>query len=100
MTMKRLVSLILMAIIIITAFCFTGCDATVELRDDPVEVPQYWGMQRIDWTGSFEIYREPVTDILYILYDFSNEAGLSVMYDTDGKPLTYERFLELQNSTN
>ena len=98
MTMKRLVSLILMAIIIITAFCFTGCDATVELREEPIEAPKHWMMERIEWTGSFEIYREPVTDVLYILYDYSNEAGLSVMYDTDGKPLTYARFQELQKN--
>ena len=83
---KRIVAILLIAMLIVTVMCFTGCDETVSSETN--KAPFKWKMELVDEYWGFYVYREPVTDIMYILYNYSNEGGLTVMYDTDGTPLT------------
>lgn len=51
-----------------------------------------------DFGNAFGIYREPVTDVLYLHRWFSEKSGLTVMLDPEtGKPLTWRRYQQLEN---
>jgi hypothetical protein len=41
---------------------------------------------------SFDIYEETRTGVLYAVYRFSSSVSITVMLDTDGSPLTREKW--------
>ena len=45
--------------------------------------------------AGFQIYRDTVTDILYVWCDGFYKGGLTVMLGADGLPMTYEKYVEL-----
>ena len=92
---KRIVAILLIAMLIVTVMCFTGCDETMSSETN--KAPFKWKMELVDEDWGFYVYREPVTDIMYILYNYSNEGGLTVMYDTDGTPLTYDEYIAMRD---
>lgn len=65
-----------------------------------------FGMERIGFSITslsanygylgFCLYRNTVTDVLYIQYDGREKGGLTEMHDPEtGFPLTYKRYLEM-----
>ena len=48
-----------------------------------------------DAGAGFHIYRDTVTDVLYVWHVGSYKGGLTVMLGTDGLPMTYEKYIEL-----
>lgn len=50
-----------------------------------------------DFGNCFGIYREEVTDVLYLRNWYSDKSGLTVMLEPEtGKPLTWKRYQELE----
>lgn len=66
---------------------------------------EYIGFSKVDFyyynrTG-FYLYRNTITDILYILYDSKEKCQLTEMHDPEtGLPLTYKRYLEMVEKQN
>ena len=47
--------------------------------------------------GRFRIYKENITDVMYVTYDVLYKGGLTVMLDTDGTPLLYSEWKDKTN---
>ena len=58
-----------------------------------------FSMERVGYDSNFELYRDPVTDVLYLRLSGYNETGLITMQDPEtGLPLTYSHYVELYNN--
>ena len=54
---------------------------------------------KTEFLGPFKVYREIVTDCLYIQSDTTNYGGLTAMMNPKtGRPLTYEEWKIFQSS--
>lgn len=109
--MKRRLFLIISLVIML--FTFTGCsqfqmevekigsilltdeDSKEKNNDFPFEMETLY---EDTFGGGFCLYRNTVTDVLYLFQWSNSRGGLTEMSDpVTGLPLTYERYLELYN---
>ena len=105
---KKIFAFVCAAIMIAVMLTMVGCDASeifIETNtgdSNEAEAPKVqtkWDMENIEDGWFFTIYREPVTDVMYIMYNGSSEVGLTYMPDPEtGGPLTYARWLELREA--
>lgn len=51
----------------------------------------------IDTYNNVTILRDKYTNVLYIKYHSGYKGGLTVMLNTDGTPMLYNEWLEIQN---
>ena len=65
----------------------------VEVYDCPVDDCSIFGSH--DYARYF---RDPVTDVMYVLIDGHKESALSVMLAADGSPLLYSEWLVFTDS--
>lgn len=88
--MKRLLSLFFAVLICLT---LTACIGTLAEATDNTDK---YAMELVErFTNGFYIFREPVTDVLYMRYSLDNAGGITVMLDPEtGLPLTYTKYLE------
>lgn len=91
--MKRIIAIMLSVIMV--CFIFVGCSETSSEKpeDKPFRFVEINEEVQYDSSG-FEIYRSYIyadkeTGVMYLLISGGNRAGVTVLLDTDGKPLIY-----------
>lgn len=52
-------------------------------------------MEYIGHQNSYSYYFDTVSDVMYIYYRAGYSGGITVLLDTDGKPLTHTKYVEL-----
>lgn len=101
--MKRLFCLLLLVVVMLTLF--TGCTTGEKISSISEEIKAeatknslsetfvlVYGNKHVD---TYFYYRDTVTDVMYVVKDGTQEAGLTVMLDPNtGLPLTYTNWLE------
>lgn len=89
------------AIILIFVFILTGCSTstntsintnTVKISKDYNENATDYTFTRISSGSRMTIYKEDITDVMYVAYHAGFKGGLTVMLDTDGTPLLYSEW--------
>ena len=46
----------------------------------------------VAYDDNMYVYKENITDVMYIVYNSANRGGLTVMLNTDGTPLLYSEW--------
>jgi len=87
--MKRCIATMLVCIIAV--FILTGCNTVSKSREFDENATDYT-FTRISSGSRMSIYKEDVTDVMYVCYHAANKGGLTVMLDTDGTPLLYSEW--------
>lgn len=87
-----------MLICVLTMFILTGCN-NVASNTNSVNRSKDYDENATDYTftlissGSrMSIYKEDVTDVMYVTYHAGYKGGLTVMLDADGAPLLYSEW--------
>ena len=100
--MKRYFSLFLIVVL-----CFSGCSLPDHSTPSSTDVAStstdtdfvFYDLEKVcinDPMTSFSVFRDVVTDVLYLWRGAGYKGGLTVMLDPQsGLPLTYTRYLEL-----
>lgn len=83
-----------MAIILICVFAmftFMGCNTVCKSENYNGSTTDNT-FTLISSGSRMSIYRENVTDVMYVVYHAGYKGGLTVMLDTDGTPLLYSEW--------
>ena len=106
------------AILVLLMLALAGCSILKEEASaaDTSETPaisveeqaeelQLFNIEYIAHSGDFCLYRDKLTDVLFLCYDlrmgYSGAGGLTYMPDPEtGLPLTYAKYLELKTNEN
>ena len=113
---KRLIPLTLILTIILTT-CLTGCDVAADINQINEDVKEIANNSNVSETTpestlpeflpfTFEeiltfnqdisIYRDVITDVIYVRYRGFREGDLTVMLEPEtGKPLTLTKYMEI-----
>lgn len=88
--MKKFLAAVLAVLIcLILAACFAVPAEANNTAEYTMELITRFADRDID------ILREPVTDVLYLVYDEMNSGGITAMLDPEtGLPMTYTKYLE------
>ena len=92
--MKKIITIFLAIILCLTLVACIGTPA------EATDSANAYQMDKIAYFSDSEltIYREPVTDVLYMVYDKFNFGGVAVMLDPEtGLPMTYTNYLAQYN---
>lgn len=98
--------IMLVLLISVMAFGVVGCETTT-LNEEKVLANEScdvsFGMEELYDSGivgsGFVIYRDTVTDVMYLWKWSNSRGGLTEMSDPEtGLPLTYTRYCEIYNS--
>lgn len=84
------------AIVLTCAFLMsilTGCNNVSKSKDFDEDATDFT-FTRISSGSRMSIYKEDVTDVMYVTYHAGYKGGLTVMLDTDGTPLLYSEWRE------
>lgn len=87
--MKRFIAVML--ICVITVSILTGCNNVSRSKDFDENATDYT-FTRISSGSRMSIYKEDITDVMYVCYHAGYKGGLTVMLDTDGTPLLYSEW--------
>lgn len=73
--------------------------------EEQAEELQLFNIEHIACSSDFCLYRDTLTDVLFLCYDlrlgYSGAGGLTYMPDPEtGLPLTYAKYLELKTNEN
>lgn len=71
----------------------TGCNNVSKSKDFDEDATDFT-FTRISSGSRMSIYKEDVTDVMYVTYHAGYKGGLTVMLDTDGTPLLYSEWKE------
>lgn len=71
----------------------TGCNNVSKSKDFDEDATDFT-FTRISFGSRMSIYKEDVTDVMYVTYHAGYKGGLTVMLDTDGTPLLYSEWKE------
>lgn len=88
---------VLLIILVFLALLLGGC--ALSSIDSEASVDNELIMIYVcDAGNQFSIYKEKYTDIMYLQNNHQgyHQGGTTVMLDTDGKPLTYTKWLTLK----
>ena len=106
------------AILVLLMLALAGCSILKEEANaaDTSETPvisveeqaeelQLFNIEHIACSDDFCLYRDTLTDVLFLCYDlrlgYSGAGGLTYMPDPEtGLPLTYAKYLELKTNEN
>ena len=69
----------------------TGCNNVSKSKDFDEDATDFT-FTRISSGSRMSIYKEDVTDVMYVTYHAGYKGGLTVMLDTDGTPLLYSEW--------
>lgn len=92
--MKKAIAIILT--ITLSAICIVGCN-NVNTSEDYDENATDIAFTLISSGSRFSVYKEDITDVMYVAYNAGYRGGLTVMLDTDGTPLLYSEWKEQMN---
>lgn len=84
--MKKIIAIVLVCVL--AAFILAGCNTVSKSREFDENATDYT-FTRISSGSRMSIYKEDVTDVMYVCYHAGYKGGLTVMLDTDGTPLLY-----------
>lgn len=87
--MKRCIAIMLVCILAVSIL--TGCNTVSKSREFDENATDYT-FTRISSGSRMSIYKEDVTDVMYVCYHAGYKGGLTVMLDTDGTPLLYSEW--------
>lgn len=87
--MKRCIAIMLVCVLVISIL--TGCNTVRKSKDYNEDATDYT-FTRISSGSRMSIYKEDVTDVMYVVYHAGYKGGLTVMLDTDGTPLLYSEW--------
>lgn len=91
---KKVTALMLLATCVTIGF-FAGCSTSLSNETDisSKDVSTNFNFETVYTDDNLRIFREKTTDVLYILYNSLEKAGLTIMLDPEtGKPLTYSNW--------
>lgn len=91
---KKCFMLVLACILAISLL--TGCNKVYKAHD--------YDNEMTDWTFTFiasgsrmSIYKEDITDVMYVVYHDGYNGGMTVMMNEDGTPLLYSEWAKMLN---
>lgn len=87
--MKRCIAIML--ICVLTMSILTGYNTVSKSREFDENATDYT-FTRISSGSRMSIYKEDVTDVMYVCYHAGYKGGLTVMLDADGTPLLYSEW--------
>lgn len=87
--MKRCIAIMLVCVLVISIL--TGCNTVGKSKDYNEDVIDCT-FTRISSGSCMSIYKEDVTDVMYVVYHTDYKGGLTVMLDTDGTPLLHSEW--------
>lgn len=92
--------IILIALAITMVLAVTGCNSNNNENREPTNQELFDGdLEYLGSSRDIDYYRDTVTDVMYLVYKSIKAAGMTEMSDPEtGLPLTYTRYLELQNN--
>lgn len=68
-----------------------GCNNVSKSKDFDEDATDFT-FTRISSGSRMSIYKEDITDVMYVTYHAGYKGGLTVMLDTDGTPLLYSEW--------
>lgn len=68
-----------------------GCNTVSKSREFDENATDYT-FTRISSGSRMSIYKEDITDVMYVCYHAGYKGGLTVMLDIDGTPLLYSEW--------
>ena len=82
--MKKLICILLVGL---TLFGFTSC------KDEPINGGRFEDLPYGESVGRYSVgyCRDKKTDIIYV---YRGTGGISVLYNLNGEPMTYDEFME------
>ena len=86
---KRYSAVMLICILILSIP--TGCNTVNKSKDFDQDATDYT-FTLISSGSRMSIYKEDVTDVMYVAYHAGYRGGLTVMLDVDGTPLLYSEW--------
>lgn len=90
-SVKRCIAIML--ICVLAVFILTGCNTVSKSKDFDEDATDYI-FTLISSGSRMSVYKEDVTDVMYVTYHAGYKGGLTVMLDTDGTPLLYSEWKE------
>lgn len=87
--MKRCIAIMLVCVLAVSIL--TGCNTVSKSREFDENATDYT-FTRISSGSRMSIYKEDVTDVMYVCYHAGYKGGMTVMLDTDGTPLLYSEW--------
>lgn len=100
---KNLLFLLILSLIMtVIAFALTACEPQDNgNKQEPTNQELFdGGLEYLGRSRSVDYYRDTVSDVMYLIYIGPKAAGMTQMSDPEtGLPLTYTRYLELQNQS-
>ena len=87
--MKRFISIMLICVIVVSIL--TGCNTVSKSREFDENATDYT-FTIISSGSRMTIYKEDITDVMYVCYHAGYKGGLTVMLDADGTPLLYSEW--------
>lgn len=96
--MRKIIAIVLS--VLMCCFIFAGCSEKEAPEDRPERFVEINEEVKYDSSGfeSFRshIYADKETGVMYIFISRGNRAGITVLLDSDGKPLIYDFEKETQ----
>lgn len=81
----------IMLVCVLAMSVLTGCNNVSRSKDYDEDATD-WTFTLISSGSRMSIYKEDVTDVMYVTYHAGYKGGLTVMLDTDGTPLLYSEW--------
>lgn len=89
---KRYIAIMLICVLAVSIL--TGCDNTVSKSKDFDENGTDYTFTLISSGSRMSLYKENITDVMYLVYHIGYKGSLTVMLDADGTPLLYSEWKE------
>ena len=88
--MKKLICVLFIMIMVVISLA--GCNCNISAAEDI----HFEKLSYVDQMGGYRIsyYRDVKTDIIYMLTSDMDYGGISPLYNADGEPMTYDKFME------
>lgn len=86
---KKVFAIVLTCMLLMSIL--TGCNNVSKSKDFDEDATDFT-FTRISSGSRMSIYKEDVTDVMYVTYHAGYKGGLTVMLDTDGTPLLYSEW--------
>lgn len=94
--MKKFILIVLAITMILSV---TSCNSNSENKEPSNQELFDGGLEYLGRSQDCHYYRDVVTDVMYLYYNTLKAGGITEMSDPEtGLPLTYTRYLELQNN--
>ena len=90
-SIKKIFAIVLTCALLMSIL--TGCNNVSKSKDFDEDATDFT-FTRISSGSRMSIYKEDVTDVMYVTYHAGYKGGLTVMLDTDGTPLLYSEWRE------